>query len=181
MGTLAADELWTGTCCNEECFADVVLFQAYRDGDFLKVHPDEGSSDVDTCVGLDMLDGDRGLEACVAGRCKGATSLGLRHDVDDVDVRDRFLLDDDGAVQVFAALGRDVDPVCAENVLESFVNCLADFGDGMAADLVPSVSLVLQPMTTMSPFLRWATSTSSAAALAASDLICSTIILSSIS
>ena len=45
-------------------------------------------------------------------------------------------LDDDGAVQVLAALRRDVDAERFENGLQTFENRLADFGHGMAPDVV---------------------------------------------
>ena len=76
------------------------------------------------------------LEGRVAGRCEGASGFRLRHDVYDFCVRDCFVLDDDSPVQVFAALGGNVDSVCSEDALEAFVNGFADFGDGVTTDLV---------------------------------------------
>ena len=76
------------------------------------------------------------LEGRVAGRCKGAAGFRLRHDVHDFCVRDGFMFNDNRAVQVLAALGGNVDALCAENALEPFVDGFPDLGDGVAADLV---------------------------------------------
>ena len=77
-----------------------------------------------------------GFEGCVTGRREGAAGFWLRHDVYDFCVRDGFVLDDYGSVQVLAALGGNVDTLCTENALESFVDGFPDFGNGVAADLI---------------------------------------------
>ena len=136
MCAFAPDELWAGACGNDDGLADVVLLQADGNSDFAEVHADKGSADVDTCVCLDVLERYGSLEACVASGCEGATCLWLWYDVHDFCIRDSLMLDNDSAVQVLTALGRDVDALSAKDAVKAFVNRLADFRDGVATDLV---------------------------------------------
>ena len=100
------------------------------------MHADKGPADVDSCVCLDMFERYGSLEACVASGSEGAASFGLWNDIHDFGVRDGLVFDDDGSVQVLAALGRDIDALRSENALKPFVNSFPDFRDGMATDLV---------------------------------------------
>ena len=100
------------------------------------MHANKRTANVDSGVGLDMLDGDGMLEGAVAGGGERAACLGLRYHVHDFGVGYSCALDDDGAVQVLAALRRDVDAERFENGLQTFENRLADFGHGMAPDVV---------------------------------------------
>jgi hypothetical protein len=47
------------------------------------------------------------------------------------------MFDDNCAIQVLAALRRNVDAERLEYGLQAFKNCLADFGHGVAPDIVP--------------------------------------------
>ena len=86
---------------------------------------------------------------------------------------------DDGALDVHWAAMKI--PCAPKTIWRPSYMALPTSGTEWLPTWLPNVSLVLQPTTTMSPFLRCAASISSAAALAASDLICSTMFLSSIS
>ena len=93
------------------------LLHVDRNRDFLQMHADERSADIEPGICLDMFDGDRMLEGTVAGCCKRAARLGLRYHVHDFCVRYGCVLDDDGSVQVLASLRRDVDAERLENGL----------------------------------------------------------------
>ena len=136
MGAFTTDEFGACTCGNQDCLPDMRLGHVQRDSDLFEVHADKGPADIEAGIGLDMLDCNSVLKCTVAGCCKRATRLGLRHNVHDFCVWLRGMFDDDGAVQVFAALCRDVDAERLEHGREPFKNRLADFGHGMAPDVV---------------------------------------------
>ena len=100
------------------------------------MHPDEGAADVEARIGPDMLDGYGGLERLVAGGRERPARLGLRDNVHDFGVRDGLVLDDDGTVQVLAALCGDIDAARCEDSMERFENDLARFGYGMTPELL---------------------------------------------
>ena len=136
VGAFSADEFRARARRNQNSLANMRLLHVYGDGDFFQVHADERSADIEPGICLDMLDGDRMLEGAVAGGCKGASGLGLRNHIHDFGIGDCLALDDDGAVQVLATLRRDVDVEWLEYGREPFKNRLADFGYGMATDIV---------------------------------------------
>ena len=65
--------------------------------------------DVQSRVGADLLERDGVTEALIGSGRKRAARLRLRQNVDDLRVRHRLVLHDERAVQMFAALGRDVN------------------------------------------------------------------------
>ena len=136
MGSFASNEFGAGACGNEYCLADMRLQHVYGNGDFFQMHADERAANVEPGVRLDMLDSDRMLEGAVAGCRKRTARLGLRYHVHDFCIGDCLALDDDGAVQVLATLRRDIDSLRLEYGLQPFENRLADFGYGMATDIV---------------------------------------------
>ena len=136
VGAFSADEFRARACRNQDCLADMRLLHVQGNGDFFQVHADKRSTNVEARIGLDMFDGDGLLESAIAGGGKRAPGLGLWNHVHDFGKRDSRVLDDDGSVQVFAALRRDVDAERLEYGREPFENRLADFGHGVASDIV---------------------------------------------
>ena len=67
------------------------------------MHANKRTANVDSGVGLDMLDGSGVFKCVVAGGGERAAGLGLRYHVHDFGVGYSCALDDDGAVQVLAA------------------------------------------------------------------------------
>ena len=87
--------------------------EAQRHGDLLEVHAYERAADVETGGGADVLDGDGVLHALPHGGGEGAAGLWLGDDADRLvaELLRRLALDYQRAVEVFAALGGEVEPV----------------------------------------------------------------------
>ena len=82
----------------------MIELQADGHGDLLQVHADERSADIQPGIGTNALHGDRIAEGVVSGRGERTARLRLRDDIHNVCAGDGLALDDDGAVQMLAAL-----------------------------------------------------------------------------
>ena len=108
-GSLTADELGTDTGGQQNGLADVVLLQADGNGHLFQVHTDQRAADIKPRVGTDLLQRYGVAEAMIGGGGKGAAGLRLGHYIDDFPVGDSLMLHNQGAVQMLAALGGDVN------------------------------------------------------------------------
>lgn len=97
----------------------------------LQMHADEGPSNVQARVRLDLLQRHRMPEPMVGGRGKGATRLRLRHHVADFSLPHCFGLHNDGPVQMLTALGRQINSPGNENLLHPFIDGLPQFRAGI--------------------------------------------------
>ena len=77
------------------------------------MHSDEGASDVDACVGADLLHRDGVFELLPAGGGPAAARMGTRYDADFLPAvfLSGFPLNDDGPVEVLTALCGQPDAV----------------------------------------------------------------------
>lgn len=82
----------------------------------------------------DALHGDRIAEGVVSGRGERAARLRLRDDIHNVCAGDGLALDDDGAVQVFAALRGQIQAVGHEHAVQDGKDLLGDLRTGVRAD-----------------------------------------------
>ena len=120
--------------------ADGAYFGAHRNGHRAQVHADERAADVNACVGLDPLHGAGGGKSIPGGGGEGAAGLQLGLYIDHFQAvfQCGLFFDDNGAVQVLAALGSQVEAVLSRCLIEGvefgFSNLLA----GLAANRVGS-------------------------------------------
>ena len=114
----------------------MVLLQADGNGHLLQMHADQRAADVKARVGLDLLQCHGMAEAVIGGGGKGAAGLGLGHHVDDLAIGDGLMLHDEGAVQMLAALGGDVDAHGSEHAVQALEDGIGHFGGGPTAHVV---------------------------------------------
>jgi len=136
MCTLSANEFGASPGGKEYGLANVRLHHVQRNGHLFQVHSDKRTADIETGIGLDMFDGYGMLESLVAGCGKRASGLRLGDHIHDFCERNCRILDDDSAVQVFAALRRNINAKRLEYGRKSFENRLADLGHRMATDVI---------------------------------------------
>ena len=140
--TDAADELGAGAGAQQDGGTDVVqAVQTDRDDHVAHMHTDDSAADIQTGVGADVLNSHRVVEVVPGGGGEGAAGLGLGADVDDLIavLLGAGLLDDEGAVQVLAALGGQVDAA----LLQYGVDRLEKAIDRLDAELPPLNAFVL--------------------------------------
>ena len=112
----------------------MIQAQAHGHGYALEVHTDQGAADVEPRVRSDFLEHDGLLKGAVGGGGKGAARLGLRHNAYLLRVRHGSALHADGAVEVLAALRREVDTLFVHRVVNAAEHSLGGFKAGIVAD-----------------------------------------------
>ena len=133
----ASDELRTHTGGCYVGFADVSYGKADGDCDSFKVHTDESASDVQPCVGGDVLDYGGGLHELISGCGKGASGFGLWHYVYFFGITNKvksLSFDNESAVQVLAALSGDEHAEPVGDGCYAAPNGFGTFGGGAVAD-----------------------------------------------
>ena len=94
----------------------------------------ERSADIQPGIGTNALHGDRIAEGVVSGRGERAARLRLRDDIHNVCAGDGLALDDDGAVQMLAALRGQIQAVGREHAVQDGKDLLGDLRTGVRAD-----------------------------------------------
>lgn len=136
MCTFAADKFGADSGSSDMGLADFVIGKADRNGNLFKVHADEGIADINSGIGLDFFQGDRMLKGLVSGGCKGTAGFGLGNDIDQFRIRNGRLFNDDGTVQVLAALGGKINAACLCRFINSGKNSSGNIEVRIAADLI---------------------------------------------
>ena len=101
------------------------------------MHPDEGATDVQSCIRPDLLQRHRMPKRLVSGGGEGAARLGLGHHIDDLPAGDRLVFHDQSPVQMLAALGSHVDAHGAEHTVKAPENGIRHLRCRPASHLMP--------------------------------------------
>ena len=112
----------------------MVEAQAHRHGDALEVHADQGAADVESGVRADLLEHNRVVKGAVGGGGKGAACLGLRHHADLLGVRHSGTLHANGAVEVLAALRREINSLFLQDLVNTAENRFGCLQAGIVSD-----------------------------------------------
>ena len=98
------------------------------------MHADERAADIQPGIGTNALHGDRIAEGVVSGRGERTARLRLRDDIHNVCAGNGLALDDDGAVQMLAALRGQIQAVGHEHAVQDGKDLLGDLRTGVRAD-----------------------------------------------
>ena len=101
------------------------------------MHSDEGASDVDACVGADLLHRDGVFELLPAGGGPAAARMRTRHDADFLPAvfLSGFPLNNDGPVEVLTALCGQPDAVFGQHRCDAGVDSLCSLKARVLADV----------------------------------------------